>query len=82
MKASDWISVEDRLPDTTHNESFAEYSDEVIICLNGCEIVVAVLVSDKYNKTKYFLSSIGRYTYPIGIVTHWQEIVLPKKEKE
>ena len=81
MKATDWISVKDRLPDTTHNESFSEYSGEVIICLSGCEIVVAILVSDKYNKTKYFLSSIGGYTYPIEIVTHWQEIVLPKKEK-
>ena len=81
MKASDWISVNDRLPDTTHNESFSEYSNEVIICLNGCEIVVAILVSDKYNKTKYFLSSIGGYTYPVWLATHWQPIVLPKKEK-
>ena len=82
MKASDWISVKYRLPDTTHDVSFSEYSDEVIICLNGCEIVVAVLVNDKHNKTKYFLSSIGGYTYPIEIVTYWQPIVLPKKEKE
>lgn len=81
MKASDWISVKDRLPDTTHDVSFSEYSDEVLICLNGCEIVVAVLVIDKYNKTGYFLSSIGGYTYPIGFITHWQEIVLPKKEE-
>ena len=82
MKASDWISVENKLPNTTHNESSFEYSEDVIICLNGCEIVVAVLVIDKYNKTKYFLSSIRGYTYPIGIATHWQPIVLPKKEKE
>lgn len=81
MKASDWISVNDRLPDITNDVSLSEYSDEVIICLNGCETVLAVLVIDKCNKTKYFQSSIGEYTYPIGIVTHWQEIVLPKKEK-
>lgn len=81
MNASDWISVKHRLPDTTHDESFFEYSDKVIICLNGCEIVVAVLVIDICNKTKYFLSSIAGYTYPIGIVTHWQPIILPKKKR-
>ena len=80
MKAEDWIKVSDRLPEITHNESSFEYSNDVIICLNGCEIVVAVLVIDKYNKTKYFISSIGGYTYPIGIVTHWQPIVIPKED--
>ena len=80
MKAEDWIKVSDRLPNVTHNESSFEYSNDVIICLNGCEIVVAVLVIDKYTKTKYFISSIGGYTYPIGIVTHWQPIVLPKED--
>ena len=82
MKASDWISVEDRLPEVTHNESFTEYSNDVLICLNGIEVVIAIFVHDKYHKHKYWLSSIGGYTYPIGIVTHWQPIVLPKKEKK
>ena len=83
MKASDWISIKDRLPDITHNESLYEYSEEVIICLNGCEITAAVLIIDKtdtYEQTMYFQSSAGEYVYPIGIVTHWQPIVLPKKE--
>lgn len=80
MKASDWISVEDRLPEVTNNESFAEYSNDVLICLNGVEVTIAIFVQDKYRKNEYWLTSIGGYTCPMGIVTHWQPIVLPKKK--
>lgn len=80
MKSTDWISVEDRLPITHKNESFAEYSDEVLICLNGCEPVIAVLVLKKDYEHHFWISSIGGYEYPIWLATHWQPIVLPKKE--
>jgi hypothetical protein len=81
MKASDWIDVKDRLPITHKDELLAKYSDEVLICLNGCEPAIAKLVIKKYEKDSFWISISG-YEYPIGLVTHWQPIVLPKKEKK
>ena len=76
MKASDWISVKDRLP---------KIDQRVLICRefsDGSQMVV----------TGFFLQGKDEYL-PIGLwdiddyghcdvgITHWQEIVLPKKGK-
>ena len=81
MKASDWISVKDRLPNTIYRERDCKYSDEVLLCLQENGILTAVLVK-KDDETSYWVSTLGGYTYPVWLATHWQEIVLPKKEKQ
>lgn len=79
MKTKDWISTKDRLPETNNDiDTFTHCSDEVLICLNGNEVVTGKLFKIDYSTAyTYWLSSIDDYTYPIGLVTHWQEIVLP-----
>lgn len=79
MKSSDWISVKDRLPNTINREKDCEFSNEVLLCLQEKEMVTAVLVK-KDGETSYWASTLGGYTYPLWIATHWQPIVLPKKE--
>lgn len=80
MKRSDWISVTDRLPNATYRGRDCEFSDVVLLCLQENEILTAVLVK-KDGETSYWASTLGGYTYPAWLATHWQPIVLPKKEK-
>lgn len=82
MKVKDWISTKDRLPETNNDiDTFTHCSDEVLICLNGNEVVTGNLFKIDYcNTYTYWLSSIGDYKYPIGLVTHWMEIVLPENK--
>lgn len=76
---NDWISTKDRLPETNNDiDTFTHCSDEVLICLNGNEVVTGKLFKIDYStEYTYWLSSIGDYKYLMGLVTHWQEIVLP-----
>lgn len=73
MKASDWISVKDHLPKKTRY---------VIVCITypGGEQVVtdAALVKEEDGKYRWYTSD----GFPTEYVTHWMEIVLPKKEKD
>ena len=40
METKDWISTKDRLPETNNDiDKFTHCSDEVLICLNGNEVV-------------------------------------------
>lgn len=76
MKTKDWISTKDKLPETNNViDKFTHCSDEVLICLNGDEVVTGRFYKIHY--ITYWLSSIGDYKYHNGLVTHWQEIVLP-----
>lgn len=72
MKASDWISVKDRLP---------KIGEEVLVCReqNGEQWydIAASVKSDTIGSIWYKLDG-----FPIDDVTHWQKIVLPKKEKK
>lgn len=73
MKASDWISVKDRLP---------EVDTMVLVCThNGkCAISSMYIPQDCYGKVlgdKEWSGSNAMRT----AITHWQHIVLPKKEK-
>lgn len=73
MKTSDWISVEDRLP---------EVDEMVLVCTtnNKCGISSMYIPKDCYGKVlgeKEWRGSGAMRTS----ITHWQEIVLPKKEK-
>ena len=83
MKTNDWISTKDRLPKMDNKiDNYTYCSDEVLICLNGNEVVTGKLfkIDYGYYSVTYWLSSIGDYKYTNGLVTHWQEIVLPKIE--
>lgn len=83
MNANEWINTKDRLPETNNDiDNFTHCSDEVLICLNGNEVVTGRFYKIDYGYycITYWLSSIGDYKYPNGLVTHWQEIVLPKIE--
>lgn len=80
MKASDWISVKDRLPELHCNAGIIAYSGEVLLCLGNSEVLTANLVCDKDNNTMFWSASRGG-SYSLEEPTHWQEIVLPKKEE-
>lgn len=78
MEAKDWISTKDRLPEINNVN---HCSDEVLICLNGNEVVTGYFFSIiDYSGNTYWASSIGNYKYPTGLVTHWMKIVLPQTE--
>ena len=78
MKAKDWISTKDRLPETNNKiDNYTYCSDEVLICLNNNEVVTGRFYKIDYDCITYWLSSIGDYKYLNGRVTHWMDIVLP-----
>lgn len=72
MKASDWISVKDRLPDV---------DTMVLICTtnNKCGISSMYIPKDCYGKVLGEKEWSGSGTMKYSI-THWQPIVLPKHE--
>ena len=79
MKASDWISVKDRLPELSTDLETLKFSRDVLICVNDSDILTATLVCDKSDNQTFWSTSRG--AYDLEEPTHWQEIVLPKKEK-
>lgn len=82
MKTKDWISTKDRLPETNNKiDNYMSCSDEVLICLNNNEVVTGRFYKIDYLTLTYWLSTIGEYKYQNGLVTHWQEIVLPENKK-
>jgi hypothetical protein len=79
MKASDWISIKDRLPELHFDEGFIKFSEEVLLCVGNNDVLTARLVCDKSNNTKFWSVYRGGSLY-LEESTHWQEIVLPKHE--
>ena len=81
METKDWISTKDRLPETNNKiDIYTSCSDEVLICLNRNEVVTGRFYKKDYLSLTYWLSTIGEYKYPNGLVTHWMEIGLPKNK--
>jgi hypothetical protein len=84
MKSSDWIKTKVKLPDLNVMNNVEKESDEVLLCLCGKEVVVGKLIVSNlvsnHNTQMYWKSSMGKYSYPFNYVTHWQHIVMPKKE--
>lgn len=80
MKASDWISVKDRLPKQYLDAGSIKFSGEVLLCVNNCKVLTASLVCNKSDNTMFWSASRGG-SYALEEGTHWQEIVLPKKEE-
>lgn len=80
MKASDWISVKDRLPELHCDVGYIRFSEEVLLCVGNYEVVTARLVCDKSDNTMCWSASRGDL-YELEESTHWQPIVLPKKEE-
>lgn len=72
MKANDWISVKDRLP---------QIDKRVMVCqsFNDGRTFAQVATRVKINKIDMWYNDGG---FDIYDVTHWQPIVLPKKEKQ
>ena len=81
MKASEWISVKDRLPELSTDMKTIKFSGNVLICVNDDEVFTARLVCDKSDNTMFWSASKGG-SYYLEEPTHWQPIVLPKQEKE
>lgn len=79
MKASDWISVKDRLPRLYLDAGSIKLSAEVLLCVDNCKVLTASLVCKKSDNTMFWSISRGG-SYDLKEPTHWQEIVLPKKE--
>ena len=80
MKASDWISVNDRLPEFSTDLCFIKFSSNVLICVNDNEVLTATLVCDKSDNQMFWSASRGG-AYDLKEPTHWQPFVLPKKEE-
>ena len=79
METKDWISTKDRLPETNNKIDNCTYcSDEVLICLNNKKVVTGKFYTIGYYT--YWLSTLGKYKYSSGLVTHWMEIILPKNK--
>ena len=74
MKASDWISVKDRLPRAN--------KEVLVTCSAGKDrwVRLATIVKNELKEPEWFADD-GWQLNPYDI-THWQHIVLPKKEKE
>ena len=72
MKASDWISVKDRLP---------KLGERIIVCqsFNDGSIFARMAMRVKINQVDRWYVDEG---LEVEYITHWQPIVLPKKEKE
>jgi hypothetical protein len=72
MKASDWISVEDRLP---------QVDEYVLICTSNNKVAISTMYipKDMYGNVLGSKEWKGSGTMTRSI-THWQPIVLPKKE--
>lgn len=81
MKASDWISVKDRLPELYCDTGYIKYSREVLLCLYNNEVLSALLVCNT-SDNRMFWSASRSGSYALKEGTHWQPIVLPKKEKK
>ena len=71
MKASDWINIKDKLP---------KIGERVMVCqsFNDGSTFVRMATRVKIYQTEMWYDDDG---FNIGYVTHWQKIVLPKKEK-
>lgn len=71
MKASDWISVKDKLP---------KINERVMVCqsFNDGSTFTQMATRIKTNKIEWWYDDDG---FVIDKITHWQPIVLPKKEK-
>ena len=71
MKSSDWISVKDRLP---------QIGERVMVCqsFNDGSTFARMATRVKINKNDRWYDDDG---FNIDKITHWQEIVLPKKEE-
>ena len=76
MKSSDWISVKDRLP---------KKNKRVMVCKTFSDKTSFVTIATYTGKEKiHDLDHYWWYTddgFDIDAITHWQQIVLPKKEK-
>ncbi len=72
MKASDWISVKDRLP---------RVNTGVLVCCQVEEqqwIEFATLTRNDFKELRWCDTS----DFDLTTVTHWQRFVFPKKRKE
>lgn len=78
MKASDWIGVNDSLPELSIDAGSFEFSGEVLLYLGNGIVLTARFVHDKIDNTMFWSVSRGGYC-SLEEATHWQEIVLPKK---
>lgn len=73
MKSSDWISVKDRLPEV-------DVTVLVYTSNNKCAISSMYIPKDCYGKVLGEKEWRGCSAMR-NAITHWQPIVLPKKEK-
>lgn len=77
MKASDWISVKDKLP---------KKYERVIVCRQFADNTSFVCIATYTGKER--IKEVSHYWwysddgFDIDGITHWQKIVLPKKRKD
>lgn len=70
MKASDWISVNDKLPRVNLGV--------LVCCKEGEELWIESLKRDAFKELRWYDAS----GFDLTTVTHWQKFVFPRKRKE
>lgn len=73
-KAPQWISVEDRMPDTVPCNAGTEYSEAVIVWTNGNKAMIAVYDGIDWICPCDFWEAWGEE------ITHWMPLPEPPKE--
>ena len=78
MKSTDWIKVEDRLPEVLQEVILAfKMSEEA----GGYSVTCGYLESRRIKGLPTFIW-VTEYDDKCMIVTHWMPIVLPKEDEE
>lgn len=73
-KVPQWISVEDRMPDTVPCDAGTEYSEAVVVWTNGKKAMIAVWDGIDWICPCDFLGAWGEE------ITHWMPLPEPPKE--
>ena len=74
-KVPQWISVEDRMPDTVPCDAGTEYSEAVVVWTNGNKAMVAVWDGIDWICPCDFWEAWGEK------ITHWMQLPEPPKEE-
>jgi hypothetical protein len=71
IKIMDWIDVNDRLPETDHNDF-----SKVVLAVNDRGTIKTTRLDTEYSKKGYWIG----FDFSDSNVTHWAELPEPPKQ--